>query len=287
MDVVAARAGLAPDALQLHRPGPRPSAIGQVMREPVENGRAARIARWSSRVTAENARHSIAPNGESPVKRGVEFLHRFCTAPVLRDQGEVAPGLCRRRGSDNAEAMSRARGHTEIGQGTNTIFAQIIATRGDRIRPGRGRTAGHRERAQQRPDGRVAHGNGGRQTRRDPRTHVGNKPWSTRESSGPVAPATRSHRLRRTYIGTHGRAPRESHTDPPPGIERDDEAYRGDAYGAYAWAVYVAAVSVDPATWERRIDDFVALQEIRRVLHPCWRQAKSKAGSTGDWLRPP
>ena len=54
----------------------------------------------------------------------------------------------------------------------------------------------------------------------------------------------------------------------PQGIFWDDEKYRGEAYAAYAWAVYVAAVTVDLATYSVTVDDFVALQEVGRVLHP-------------------
>jgi CO/xanthine dehydrogenase Mo-binding subunit len=61
-------------------------------------------------------------------------------------------------------------------------------------------------------------------------------------------------------------------------VQWDDDAYRGDAYGAYAWAVYVAAVSVDTATWEIRLDDFVALQEIGRVLHPVLAAGQIEGG---------
>ena len=37
---------------------------------------------------------------------------------------------------------------------------------------------------------------------------------------------------------------------------------------AYGWAVYVAEVTVDTLTYSVTIDDFVALQEIGKVLHP-------------------
>ena len=94
----------------------------------------------------------------------------------------------------------------------------------------------------------------------------------------PAAPATRSHEACRIYIGTHGALRARSTYSPPPGVQWDDEAYRGDAYGAYAWAVYVAAVSVDTATWETRIDDFVALQEIGRVLHPVLAAGQIEGG---------
>jgi CO/xanthine dehydrogenase Mo-binding subunit len=53
-----------------------------------------------------------------------------------------------------------------------------------------------------------------------------------------------------------------------PNIFWNDELYRGEAYPAYAWAVYVAEVTVDTTTYSVTIDDFVALQEIGKVLHP-------------------
>jgi CO/xanthine dehydrogenase Mo-binding subunit len=54
----------------------------------------------------------------------------------------------------------------------------------------------------------------------------------------------------------------------PEGIYWDDSRYKGEAYAAYAWAVYVAEVSVDPTTYTATVEDFVALQEIGKVLHP-------------------
>ncbi|MFZ0561189.1 MAG: xanthine dehydrogenase family protein molybdopterin-binding subunit [Terriglobales bacterium] len=56
--------------------------------------------------------------------------------------------------------------------------------------------------------------------------------------------------------------------DPPPGVFWDDEKYRGEAYATFAWAVYVAEVAVDLSTYIATVKDFVALQEVGRVLHP-------------------
>jgi CO/xanthine dehydrogenase Mo-binding subunit len=53
-----------------------------------------------------------------------------------------------------------------------------------------------------------------------------------------------------------------------PNIFWNDELYSGEAYGAYAWAVYMAEVTVDTVTYSVTIDDFVALQEIGKVIHP-------------------
>jgi CO/xanthine dehydrogenase Mo-binding subunit len=54
----------------------------------------------------------------------------------------------------------------------------------------------------------------------------------------------------------------------PEGIHWDDVKYKGEAYAAYAWAAYVAEVSVDITTYAAKVEDFVALQEIGKVLHP-------------------
>src|SRR6266436_7269933 len=66
----------------------------------------------------------------------------------------------------------------------------------------------------------------------------------------------------RDYIGNFGPLRSFSQYQPPPGVHWDDDTYQGEAYGAYAWAVYVAEATVDMLTWETRVDDFVAVQEM-------------------------
>ena len=70
------------------------------------------------------------------------------------------------------------------------------------------------------------------------------------------------------YVATHGQFRCWSRYDPPSDIFWDDQAYRGEAYAAYAWAVYIAEVTVDLTTYSVSVDDFVALQEVGKVLHP-------------------
>ena len=70
------------------------------------------------------------------------------------------------------------------------------------------------------------------------------------------------------YIREHGEFKSWAQFEAPPGIFWDDEKYRGEAYAAFAWAVYIAEVSVDLSTYSVSVDDFVALQEVGRVLHP-------------------
>ena len=52
----------------------------------------------------------------------------------------------------------------------------------------------------------------------------------------------------------------------------------GDAYGAYAWAVYVAEVSVDTRTAEVRVEDFVAVQEVGKVINPVLAAGQIEGG---------
>ena len=64
----------------------------------------------------------------------------------------------------------------------------------------------------------------------------------------------------------------------PPGIAWDDRTYAGDAYGAFAWAAYVAEVEVDLRTYTTRVTDFVAVQEIGKVLHETLARGQVQGG---------
>ncbi len=72
----------------------------------------------------------------------------------------------------------------------------------------------------------------------------------------------------RRYVAEHGQFRSWSRYEAPPDIFWDDQKYRGEAYAAFAWAVYIAEVTVDLTTYGVSVDDFVALQEVGRVLHP-------------------
>ena len=80
------------------------------------------------------------------------------------------------------------------------------------------------------------------------------------------------------YIARFGPLKASATYQPPPNVYWDDEKYQGDAYGAYAWAVYVAEVSFDELTYEARVEDFVALQEIGRVLNPVLAAGQIEGG---------
>jgi CO/xanthine dehydrogenase Mo-binding subunit len=81
-----------------------------------------------------------------------------------------------------------------------------------------------------------------------------------------------------TLISRRGELKCYSRYDAPPGILWDDQKYRGEAYAAFAWAVYVAEVSVDLTAYSVTVDDFVALQEIGKVLHPLLAEGQIAGG---------
>ena len=72
----------------------------------------------------------------------------------------------------------------------------------------------------------------------------------------------------RSYVAEHGKFRSLARYEQPHDIVWDEGKYRGSAYAAFAWAVYVAEVTVDLTTYNVSVDDFVALQEVGKVLHP-------------------
>jgi CO/xanthine dehydrogenase Mo-binding subunit len=66
--------------------------------------------------------------------------------------------------------------------------------------------------------------------------------------------------------------------EPPPGVVWDDVHYRGDAYETFGWGAYVAEVEVDLRTYETRVIDFVAVQEVGKVLHDVLARGQVQGG---------
>jgi CO/xanthine dehydrogenase Mo-binding subunit len=80
------------------------------------------------------------------------------------------------------------------------------------------------------------------------------------------------------YVAAFGSLKAYSQYSTPPHIVWSDETYRGDAYGTYAWACYAADVAVDTRTCEVAVNDFVALQEVGRVINPTLAAGQIEGG---------
>ncbi len=82
----------------------------------------------------------------------------------------------------------------------------------------------------------------------------------------------------KSYIAKHGALCSMSRYQAPPNVYWDDQKYSGEAYAAYSWAAYVAEVTVDLTAYFVTVDDFVALQEVGRVLNPVLARGQIEGG---------
>jgi CO/xanthine dehydrogenase Mo-binding subunit len=302
LDKVARAAGLTPDELRRRnfvKEG-ETTATNQVIREKVDlSGLLDRAfaltdyhekTRRFARENADNDDRGSSPtagqdadseeqtaNEKSNIKKGIGFAS-FMHGAGFTGSGEVY--LASVVGAD-VTAEGRVRilaASTEIGQGTNTIFSQIAAE-------ALGVSEALIEVAQ--PDTKDVPNSGPTVASRTcmvvgklvesavlglKQTLIGSTLLPEGYSSDEFQTACRE------YVAKVGPLKSFSKYQPPPNVVWDDEKYQGDAYGTYAWAVYVAEVSVDTLTYEVRVDDFVALQEVGRVINPVLAAGQIEGG---------
>ena len=278
MDKVAKAVGLAPDEFRrrnfIHEG--ETTATNQIIRERVDmNGLLERAFEISD---YHKKRERFArENDRSKIKRGIGF------ASFMHGAGFTGSGEVYLQSVVDAEATVDGRVHvlaasTEIGQGTNTIFSQIaseaLSIDSDMI-------------VIEQPDtGKVP--NSGPTVASRTSMVVGKLVESavlglkqTLIGSSLLREAYSQSEFQKAcaeYITKFGPLKTSTTYQPPPNVHWDDEKYQGDAYGAFAWAVYVAEVSFDELTYEARVEDFVALQEIGRVINPVLAAGQIEGG---------
>jgi CO/xanthine dehydrogenase Mo-binding subunit len=64
-----------------------------------------------------------------------------------------------------------------------------------------------------------------------------------------------------------------------PGVVFDDATYLGDAYPAYGWAAAVVSVEVDLDTAEVRVLDVIAVDDVGKVIHPILCEGQVEGGT--------
>ena len=298
LDKVAATLGLTPDEFRRRnfiKEG-ETTATSQVIREKVDMDqlldRAFELTGYHEkreRFARENAPRDDSDRGSSPtvmegsipaksrIKKGIGF------ASFMHGAGFTGSGEVYLASVVGAEATAEGRvrilaASTEIGQGTNTVFSQIAAE-------ALGIDESLIEVAQ--PDTKDVPNSGPTVASRTSMV-VGKLVESavlglkqTLIGSGLLLEAYGSAEFQaacRRYVETVGPLKFFSKYQPPPNVVWDDEKYQGDAYGTYAWAVYVAEVSVDTLTYEAQVDDFVALQEVGRVINPVLAAGQIEGG---------
>jgi CO/xanthine dehydrogenase Mo-binding subunit len=83
----------------------------------------------------------------------------------------------------------------------------------------------------------------------------------------------------RQYFAQHGGFSVERKYEPPDWIEWDDHTYRGDAYASYGWGCDVAELEVDPDTFEVKPIRLTAVQEFGRPIHPALARGQIEGGT--------
>ncbi len=83
----------------------------------------------------------------------------------------------------------------------------------------------------------------------------------------------------REYLRRHGPLLVTKEYRKPPEIQWSDETYRGDAYGAYGWGCDVAEIEKDPDTGEIRPRRITAVQEFGRAIHPILAKGQIEGGT--------
>lgn len=256
------------------------TATSQVIRERVDMNALLDRALKLSDYHAKRERFAVENLGNGAngrIKRGIGF------ASFMHGAGFTGSGEVYLQSVVSAEATNEGKvqilaASTEIGQGTNTIFSQIAAeTLGldfdmiEIVQPDTGRVP-----------------NSGPTVASRTSMVVGKLVESavtalkqTLIGSGLLADGYAIADFRAAcgqYIARFGPLRTSATYQPPPNIHWDDDKYQGDAYGAYAWAVYVAEVSYDELTYEARVEDFVAVQEVGRVLNPVLASGQIEGG---------
>jgi CO/xanthine dehydrogenase Mo-binding subunit len=83
----------------------------------------------------------------------------------------------------------------------------------------------------------------------------------------------------RAHAAANGALRIDERFEPYPGVEFDDDTYRGDAYPAFGWAACVAEVDVDMDTGEVTVRDVVAVDDVGRVIHPVLAEGQVEGGT--------
>src|ERR1700719_3830633 len=278
LDRVAQAAGLTPDELRRRnflREGDT-LAFGQIVHEKVDMQRLMGRAFEMTDYYAKRTRFE-KENAGSLIKKGIGF------AALLHGAGFTGSGEEYLASEAALEATPEGRvrvlaGSTEMGQGTKTIFTQIAAEalgiECDRIDivqpdtadvPNSGPTVASRT-------AMIVGGlveSAGRALR---------ETLLRSELLKPGYDSTAFLGACRLYIDRFGPLRSSVKYEHPRDLHWDDEKYQGDAYSAYAWAIYVAEVSVDMRTAEVHVDDFVAVQEVGKVINPVLAAGQIEGG---------
>src|SRR5215472_74795 len=277
-DRVADAVGLAPDEFRRRNfiQQGETIAVGQVIHEKVDmDGLMKRAFELSD--YRQKRKRFAAENSGKMIRKGIGFASFFHGAGFTGSGEEHLASEVAAEATREGRVRVRAAS-TEMGQGTNTIFSQIA---------GEALGIDHEQIEIVQPDTANVPNSGPTVASRtsmivgklvetaalEIRAKLMNSGYLSSEYN-----ATEFAAACRRYADEIGPLTSFVKYEHPRDLLRDDERYEGHAYGAYAWAVYVAEVSVDMRTAEVRVEDFVAVQEVGKVINPVLAAGQIEGG---------
>lgn len=280
LDKIATVVGITPEELRrrnfLH-PGDL-AATGQVVKDPIDLD-----AMLTKTLDAADYHAKIQrfaeENRSSPIKRGMGF------ATFFHGAGFTGSGERRLNSLVKLEVDADGRvvllvSSTEFGQGTNTILCQVAAqalnipyeqvliAQPDTHRvPNSGPTVASRT--------AMIVGKLVQTASENLLDALRVSPTPLRDQYTPQQFCVSALAAREANGGT---LTAEARYQSPGDIFWDDDKYRGEAYPAFGWAVYVAEVAVDTRTYQATCTNFWAMQEAGKVLHPVLAAGQIEGG---------
>lgn len=278
LDEVAIAAGLSPEEFRRRNFIKRgtTTATSQVIKEDVDLNlildRALTVSNYNELKKSYEAQD---PNAR--IRKGIGFA-TFMHGAGFTGSGERMMASKAAVEADRAGIVHVLSSSTEIGQGTNTIFSQIAAdTLGlpleqivvdqpDTARvPNSGPTVASRT--------VMVVGKLVQDACVDLKTKLQRSGFLPANYG-----ATHFTEACAKYFDKAGPARGDAEYIQPPGVNWDDVKYAGDAYATYAWAAYVAEVSVDLDTYYVTVENFVAVQEAGHIVNPVLAAGQIEGG---------
>ncbi|MGE3975068.1 MAG: xanthine dehydrogenase family protein molybdopterin-binding subunit [Bdellovibrionales bacterium] len=278
MDVVAKKVGLTPEEFRRRnflKTNSR-TATKQLIKEKIDLPALMDLGLRNTKYFEKRKKYETS-NKNGPIKRGIGF------ATFMHGAGFTGSGEKYLASQVGIEATEEGNirvlaASTEIGQGTNTVFSQIVA---DALQ------ISYESVEVLQPDTSKVPNSGPTVASRTcmivgklvESAALGLKQTLTQSGLLKTTYTDKEFRLAvLEYLKKFGTLKCVTEYKQPNDVQWNDEKYEGDAYAAFAWAIYVADISVDTRTYETRVEDFYALQEIGRVVHPLMAEGQIEGG---------
>jgi CO/xanthine dehydrogenase Mo-binding subunit len=283
MDRIAQAVGISPIEIRRRnflKPG-QTTTTEQVIREEIDLGklldRGLELSEYVAKKTRFGVENVAAANHPTAIKRGMGIATFLHGAGFTGSGERYLASVVGVEGCDDGGVRILVSS-TEFGQGTNTVLCQIAAE---------ALNLPYEDVRIAQPDTNQVPNSGPTVASRTAMV-VGSLVRSaaigvkqTLMASNLLADSYSPEQFRaacRQYIAKHGELRSLARYQAPEGVFWDDQNYRGEAYASFAWAVYIAEVAVDLSTYSAKVEDFVALQEVGRVLHPILAEGQIAGG---------